>query len=171
MNLDALHRLALEETLTEFGVSSLTEEEKVYLNLVWHRLQPWPDAVAGLTRLRRQFILVTLSNGNIALLTNMAKQSGLPWDLILSAELTRAYKPDPKVYQMAADLLGLRADQVMMVAAHQDDLRAAQQVGLKAAFVPRPLEFGPYRMPDLTPGPPFEVTATDFIDLANQLGA
>ncbi|GAC1345793.1 MAG: haloacid dehalogenase type II [Ktedonobacteraceae bacterium] len=170
MNLDALHRLALEEVMREFGIANLTEAEKVHLNRVWHRLQPWPDSIVGLTRLRKQFVTATLSNGNVALLVNMAKYSGLPWDCILSAELVQAYKPDPKVYQMAVDLLGFQPEQVMMVAAHQGDLRAAQAIGLKAAFVPRPLEFGLHSRPDLTPDPTFDMLAIDLVDLARQLG-
>lgn len=168
-NLDGLHRLALEEVLAEFHVTGLSEEEKKQLNRVWHRLQPWPDSVPGLTRLRTRYVLATLSNGNVALLTDMAKSSGLPWDCILSAELARAYKPDPRAYLMAVELLGLQPSEVMMVAAHQEDLRAAQSLGLKAAFVPRPLEHGPDHIPDMTPDPSFDVVATDMIDLAHQL--
>lgn len=168
--LDDLHRMALEALLVEFHITDLSEEEKVHLNRVWHRLQPWPDAVPGLTRLRTRFMLATLSNGNVALLTNMAKYSGLPWDCILSAELARAYKPDPKVYLTAVELLDIQPAEVMMVAAHQEDLRAAQALGLKAAFVPRPLEHGPDNVPDLTPDPSFDVVATDMLDLARQLG-
>jgi 2-haloacid dehalogenase len=170
-NLDALHRQSLEELLEAFKVTDLTEEEKVQINKVWHRLQPWPDAIAGLTRLRQHFILATLSNGNVALLVDMAKYSGLPWDCILSSELSRAYKPDPRTYLMAVDLLGLRPEQVMMVAAHHSDLHAAQAQGLKTAFVRRPLEFGPGDKPDLDFNPVFDINATDFIDLASQLGA
>ena len=169
-NLDALHRLALEELLTEFRITGLSEPEKAELNLAWHRLRPWPDSIPGLSRLKQRFTIATLSNGNVALLTNMAKNAGLPWDCILSAELARAYKPDPQVYQMAADLLGLRPHQVMMVAAHQWDLRAAQGVGLKTAFVPRPLQHGPGRAGDLTPDPTFDLVAADFLDLAEKLG-
>ena len=169
MNLDALHRLALDELLEEFQITALSEEEKVQLNLIWHRLLSWPDSVAGLTRLRKKYIVATLSNGNVALLVNMAKYSDLPWDCILSAELARAYKPDPRVYRMAIDLLGMRAEEVMMVAAHRDDLRAAQAVGMRTGFVLRPLEFGPQRIPDLTPDPTFDVVASDFVDLADQL--
>ena len=170
-NLDALHRMILDRLLTEFGITGLSEAEKDQLNRVWHRLTPWPDAVGGLTRLRRRFIVATLSNGNVALLTNMAKNAGLPWDCILSSELAKRYKPNKEVYQMAADLLGLRPEQVMMVAAHKGDLRAARAVGFQTAFVPRPLEFGPDRKPDVTPDPSFDVVASDFNDLADQLGA
>lgn len=168
--LDDLHRMALDKLLHEFGVTSLTESEKAHLNRVWHRLEPWPDAIAGLTRLRTRFILATLSNGNVALLVNMAKHSGLPWDCILSAELARAYKPDPAVYQMAVELLGVSPAQIMMVAAHQYDLLAARALGFQTAFVPRPLEFGPEATPDLTPDPAFDIVASDFLDLAQQLG-
>jgi len=170
-NLDSLHRLSLNELLVEFKINEhFTEDEKDHLNHVWHRLQPWPDAIPGLTHLRKRFVLATLSNGNVALLVNMAKYSALPWDCILSAELVQAYKPDPRPYQMAVNLLGLRNHEVMMVAAHQEDLRAAQAQGMQAAFVPRPLERGPHNVPDLTPDPAFEVVATDFMDLAQQLG-
>jgi 2-haloacid dehalogenase len=170
-NLDALHRASLDELLVEFGITTLTGEQKDHLNRVWHRLRPWPDAVPGLTRLRARHTLAPLSNGNVALLTNMAKRAGIPWDCILSAELVRAYKPDPAVYQMAADLLGLRPAEVMMVAAHKGDLRAAAKVGLRTAYVPRPLEWGPDRAFDGTPDPAFDLVAADFQDLAGKLGA
>ena len=170
-NLDALHRLSLNELLTEFQLNDhFTQGEQDHLNRVWHRLQPWPDAIPGLTHLRKRFVLATLSNGNMALLVNMAKYSALPWDCILSAELVQAYKPDPRAYQMAVELLELQSHEVMMVAAHQEDLRAAQAQGMQAAFVPRPQEYGPHNAPDLTPDPAFEVLATDFMDLAQQLG-
>ena len=170
-NLDALHRLSLNELLLAFQINDrFTEDEKDHLNRVWHRLQPWPDAIPGLTHLRKRFVLATLSNGNMALLVNMAKYSALPWDCILSAELVQAYKPDPRVYQMAFNLLGLASHEVMMVAAHQEDLRAAQSQGMQVAFIPRPQEWGPSHTPDLTPDPAFEVVATDFMDLAQQLG-
>lgn len=169
-SVDALHREALEELLEEFGVRGLSETEKDHLNGVWHRLEPWGDSVVGLDRLKTRFMLATLSNGNVRLLVDMAKNAGLPWDLIFSAELARAYKPDPKVYQMALDLLMLRPDEVMMVAAHQNDLRAAQELGLRAAFVMRPLEHGPQAVPDLTADASFDVVANDLVDLARQLG-
>ncbi len=170
-NLDALHRLSLNELLSESRLNDrFTEDERDHLNRVWHRLQPWPDAIPGLTHLRKRFILATLSNGNVALLVNMARYSALPWDCILSAELVEAYKPDPRPYQMAVRLLGLESHEVMLVAAHQEDLRAARAQGMQAAFVPRPLEHGPHHVPDLTPDPAFELVATDFMDLAQQLG-
>lgn len=169
-NIDALHRMILDALLAQFGITGLSEADKDHLNRAWHRLDPWPDTVEGLTRLRRGFVIATLSNGNVALLTNMAKHAGLPWDCILSAELAKHYKPDPEAYRTAAALLGLRPEQVMMVAAHKGDLRAAQAVGLRTAFVTRPHEFGPERTPDTSPDPAFDIHARDFGDLADQLG-
>jgi 2-haloacid dehalogenase len=168
--LDDLHRMSLDECLEEYNVPGLTEDEKADFNLAWHRLDPWPDSPPGLTRLKKKYIIATLSNGNVALLTNMAKFGGLPWDCILSAELAKHYKPDPETYRTAAYLLGLRTDQVMMVAAHQGDLLAAQKVGLRSAFVPRPLERGPDNPPDPTPDPSFDYVAKDFVELAEKLG-
>ncbi len=169
--LDALHRMTLDRILVDFGISSLSEPEKDALNHAWHRLKPWPDSVAGLTRLKKTFIIAPLSNGNIALMTDLAKHSGLPWDCILGAELVRHYKPDREVYESAADFLDLPPGDVMMVAAHLGDLRAAKRVGLKTAFVTRPLEFGPTGKPDLTADASIDVSAKDFNDLARQLGA
>lgn len=172
-NLDALHRASLDEVLREFGVSSLTGEQKDDLNRVWHRLRPWPDSVAGLTGLRQRYILATLSNGNVRLLVDMAKHAGLPWDVILSAELARAYKPDPRVYRVAAELLELRPSEILMVAAHPADLQAAASQGMRTAYVPRPLEYGPDAAPGLVPDPTagsdFNLVATDFLDLAHRL--
>ena len=154
----------------KYSITSLSEADKDYLNQVWHRLTAWPDAIPGLTRLRTRYVLATLSNGHVALLTDMAKYVGLPWDCMLSAELMQHYKLDPEMYLTAAALLRLRLEQVMMVAAHKGDLQAAQAVGLQTAFVPRPMEWGPERTPDLTPDPAFTVHAVDFNDLAAKLG-
>ncbi len=170
MNIDSLHRLILDELLAKFRVDGLTEADKDHLNRVWHRLKPWPDAVRGLKRLKKGYVIATLSNGNIALLTNMAKHAGLPWDCIISAELFHHYKPDPEAYQGAARLLGLPPEQVMLVAAHKDDLHAARASGLRAAFVTRPREHGPKPTPDLSRDPAFDYHASDFLDLAAQLG-
>jgi 2-haloacid dehalogenase len=167
--LDVLHRMTLDELFDKFGIHTLSEADRQHWNRVWHRLTPWPDAVPGLTRLRQHYVLATLSNGNVALLTNMARHGGLPWDCILSAEIMRHYKPDPETYLGAAELLGLQPSQVMMVAAHKSDLKAAQAVGLRAAFVPRPLEFGPGVEVDVEPDSSFDVQARDFNDLADQL--
>ena len=168
--IDDLHRMILDDLIPKHGLTLLGEAERDNFNRVWHRLQPWPDTVSGLTRLRKRYVLATLSNGNVALLVNMAKHSGLPWDAVLSSELARHYKPDPEVYRTAADLLGLDTGEVMMVAAHKGDLRAAAALGLKTAYVPRPLERGPDRKIDTTPDPAFDINATDFNDLADQLG-
>jgi len=169
--LDALHRITLERILVDFGIVSLSDMEKADLNRVWHRLKPWPDSVGGLTRLKKKFIIAPLSNGNIGLMTDMAKHAGLPWDCILGAELVRHYKPDREVYQSAADFLGLQPPEVMMVAAHLGDLRAAKAVGLKTAFVTRPLEYGPNGKPDLAPDASVDISTGDFNDLAAHLGA
>lgn len=169
--LDHLHRIILDKLLDESRITGLSEAEKDHLNRTWHRLTPWPDAVEGLTRLRRRYILAPLSNGHVALQVNMAKQAGLPWDCILSAELARHYKPDPEVYRMAADLLDLLPHQILMVAAHQNDLQAARREGFRTAFVRRPLEYGPEGKPDLTPDPTFDLVVDDFHALADQLGA
>ncbi len=169
MNIDALHRLILDDLLARFDISSLSEADKEALNRVWHRLDPWPDARDGLERLRQRFIVATLSNGNVALLTNMAKHAGLRWDCILSSELAHHYKPDPEVYLTAAALLGLQPEQIMMVAAHNEDLRAARSVGFHTAFVYRTEEYGPNQTTDLEPAPSVDVVARDFIDLADQL--
>lgn len=170
-NLDALHRMTLDKLLVDFHVPALTETETDQLNRAWHRLRPWPDAVAALTRLKKKYIIAPLSNGNISLMTDLAKHSGLPWDCILGAELVRHYKPDREVYQSAADILDLETGEVMMVAAHLGDLRAAKGVGLRTAFVTRPLEFGATGKPDLKPDASVDISATDFSDLARKLGA
>lgn len=166
--LDALHRASLEELLERFGLEGLSESEKDHLNRVWHRLDPWPDVPEGLARLRKRHILATLSNGNVLLLVEMAKRASLPWDLILSAELVRRYKPDPEVYLMVPRLLDLEPQEVMMVAAHPDDLRAAADVGLATALVRRPLEFGPGRSVRI-PESGFDLIAGDFVELARRL--
>ena len=169
--LDALHRMTLDRILVDFKIEGLSETEKASLNRAWHRLRPWPDAVPGLTRLKKKFIIAPLSNGNISLMTDLAKHAGLPWDVILGAELVRHYKPDREVYQSAADILDLKPADVMMVAAHLGDLRAAKQVGLRTAFVTRPKEYGPEGKPDLKADGIADISATDFNDLARQLGA
>ena len=163
--------MVLDELLAEFGIEGLSEEEIDHFNRTWHRLDAWPDSASGLSRLRTRFVIATLSNGNVALLTNMAKHAGLPWDCILSAELFKHYKPDPEVYLGAADMLGLKPEEVMMVAAHKGDLKAARALGLKTGFVPRPMERGPGADIDTSSEPWIDVTASDFEDLATKLGA
>ena len=170
VHIDAIHRMILDELLVAFGIEGLTEAQLDHMNRVWHRLIPWPDAIPGLARLKKRYIIATLSNGNVSLLVNMAKHAGLPWDAVLSAELAQNYKPEPVVYRTAAHLLGLETHQVMMVAAHVGDCRGAQATGMRTAFVPRPLERGPHGTVDLIPDPSFDIVATDLEDLAEQLG-
>jgi 2-haloacid dehalogenase len=168
--IDDLHRMVLEALLPRFGLTHLSEAERDHLNRVWHRLDPWPDAVAGLQRLKACHTICTLSNGNIGLLTNMAKRAGLPWDCVLSAEVFRAYKPDPRAYLGAVAVFRLRPEQVMLVAAHHDDLAAARACGLATAYVERPLEFGAARPKDVSPVAANTWHARDFGHLADQLG-
>ncbi len=169
--IDALHRMILDELLARFAITGLSEAEKDHLNRVWHRLDPWPDAVAGLERLKRKYIIGTLSNGNLALLVNMAKHARLPWDVVLSAELVRHYKPDPEAYRLPPDVLELSPSAVMLVAAHPDDLAGAQSQGLQTGYVPRPLEYGPPGKRHDIAGRRFDVVAEDFGALADRLGA
>jgi len=169
MKVDALQRLALDDLLTEFNIRGLTEEEKDHWNRVWHRLTPWPDAVDGLTRLKKNFVIATLSNGNVSLLVEMAKFGGLPWDTVLSAELFHHFKPDREVYLGAADLLGCVPSELMMVASHPSDLKAAKACGLRTGFVPRPLEHGPEKAHVSSTAEAADVTAGDFVQLAAKL--
>ena len=168
--IDALHRMTLDDLLEQAGIDSLPGEDVEHLNRAWHRLDPWPDSVAGLTRLKQRFIITTLSNGNVSLLTNMAKRAGLPWDCVISAELFHHYKPDPEAYLGCSELLDIAPEQLMMVAAHPDDLRSARRAGLMTAFVVRPLEYGPARPLPAYHDNEFDLTAKDFLDLAEQLG-
>ncbi len=170
--IDDLHRIILDGLIKDFDLDSLSPKEVENLNLVWHRLMPWPDAVPGLNRLRGRFVVASLSNGNMSLLVNMAKNAGLPWDCVLSAELTGHYKPDKQVYVKAADLLSLKPSQILMVAAHPIDLRAAAKVGYRTALVLRPLERGTERGLTFKPDPTeFDLTVTDFWELAKRLKA
>ncbi|HQS33259.1 haloacid dehalogenase type II [Polaromonas sp.] len=168
--IDDLHRLILEGIVAQFGLADLTEAEKKHLNKAWHRLQPWPDVVVGLTRLKSRHVICTLSNGNLGLLAEMAKGAGLPWDCILSAEVFRAYKPDPATYLGVAKVFDVAPADVMLVAAHQDDLAAARACGLQTAYIERPAEFGAARPKDVTPHADNTRHARDFLALADQLG-
>jgi 2-haloacid dehalogenase len=167
--IDDLHRMILDELVARFKITQLPEAQKRHLNKVWHRLDPWPDAVEGLTRLKQRFTICTLSNGNIGLLANMAKRAGLPWDCILSAEVFRAYKPDPATYLGVAKVFDLEPSQVMLVAAHHDDLAGARACGLQTAYVQRPLEFGPSQPKDVSARPENDWHAASLTDLADQL--
>jgi 2-haloacid dehalogenase len=169
-NFDRLHRLSLDQVLQDLGVAGFDLAAREELTNAWERLPPWPDAAPGLARLARRFTVATLSNGNRSQQVALIAFAHLPFQRLLSAEDVHHYKPDPEVYLGAAAALGLRADQVMMVAAHKSDLRAAQAAGLRAAFVERPLEKGTDGGADLLPDPDADVQATDFIDLADKLG-
>ena len=168
--IDDLHRLILDEILPRFGLQDMPQDARRQLNKAWHRLDPWPDVLQGLARLKRRYTVCTLSNGNIGLLTNMAKRAGLPWDCILSAEVFRAYKPDPATYLGVARVFELAPAQVMLVAAHHDDLAAARACGLQTAYIERPLEFGAAQPKDVSPQPGNGLHCRDFLDLAHQLG-
>ncbi len=170
-DIDSLHRIVLERLLEEYNITGLGEDEKEHLNRAWHRLTPWPDSVEGLESIRKRFTVTTLSNGNLSLLVDLSKYGGLTWDCILSSELAGHYKPDKEVYLTAAGLLGLSPGQIMMVAAHTDDLEAAKDVGFGTAYVSRPYEFGPNAISDEAEDMPFDIIAQDFSDLARKLGA
>ena len=169
-NLDDLHREALDGLIGRFGIADLGPADRDWLNRGWHRLNGWPDAVEGLTRLKSRFIIGPLSNGNVALLVNMAKHAGLPWDMIFSAELFQQYKPHPDTYLGVGRLLGLEPAEVMLAAAHNYDLQAAQDVGLCTAFIPRAQEYGPRQNRDFGPEGAWDLVAHDLIDLAERLG-
>ena len=173
VNIDGLHRIILDDLLVQFQIDGLSEDEIDHLNRAWHRLSPWPDSVGGLNRLKARYTISTLSNGNVSLLVDMAKNAGLPWDCVLSAEVFNHYKPDPEVYLGAAKLLGPKPEQVMMVAAHLGDLLAAKKLGLRTALVTRPLEFGPDGNANTAADGEgvVDIVASDFVDLAAQLGA
>ncbi|MGZ9030702.1 MAG: haloacid dehalogenase type II [Burkholderiaceae bacterium] len=170
--LDVLHRENLDAVLADCGVDaqSVDPTELDELNRAWHRLDPWTDVVRGLLRLKASYIIAPLSNGNVALLLNMAKRAGLPWDAILGAEVAGAYKPQPEAYLRTVDILGLRPDEVCLVAAHNGDLKAARACGLATAFVLRATEHGARQTSDLAPSETWDIVAADFLDLADRLG-
>ena len=168
--LDVLHRESLDVLLAKYAITGLSEAEKDHVNRVWHRLKPWPDTVAGLQRLKTRYIIGTLSNGNVGLLTRMAKHGRLPWDVILGAETARAYKPQPAAYLTSAELLNLEPGQVMLVAAHNGDLAAAANVGLRTAFVARRTEHGPHQSRDLKAERDWDVVTDSFTGLADAMG-
>ena len=171
LKIDDLHRLILNDLLARAGIDAIPEADLDELNRAWHRLDPWPDSVEGLTLLKRSAIITTLSNGNVSLLTNMAKRAGLPWDCVISAELFRHYKPDPEAYLGCAELLDVAPGELALVAAHPSDLRAARDAGLMTAYVVRPLERGPGRRSPRVEDGEFDLVADDFVDLARQVDA
>lgn len=168
--LDDIHRNSLNKLLANRGITAVPEAALDHFNRAWHRLDPWPDAVSGLTRLKRKYIIATCSNGNVALMVNLARHAGLPWDMVLGAEMACQYKPLPVVYQTSVALLRLDPADCLMVAAHNYDLEAASACGLRCAFVPRPQEFGPAGNAELSPTRKWDIVANDFNDVAQQLG-
>ncbi len=170
IKLDDLHRRSLEQLAPQFGLSNLSDSDLDYITTGWHRLKPWADVISGLTRLKSRYIISPLSNGNVGLLTRMAKNAGLPWDLILGGDVFGHYKPDPETYLGAAKLLNLLPGQVMMVAAHNGDLAAAQKLGLKTAFIPRPTEYGPLQTIDFEATGDWTVVAKDLNGVADAMG-
>ena len=168
--LDVLHRESLDKLLAKHAISGLDDADRDHINKVWHRLKPWPDTVEGLERLKKRYIIGTLSNGNVGLLTRMAKYAGLPWDVVLGAETARAYKPLPQAYLANAELINLKPGQVMLVAAHNGDLAAAAKAGLRTAFVTRPSEHGPHQTLDLKADGDWDVVVDSFVGLAKAMG-
>ncbi|MEV0029013.1 haloacid dehalogenase type II [Nocardia sp. NPDC050793] len=166
----SVYRDALDRLLIDYGVTDFDDTEREDLARAWQRIVPWPDAVAGLARLKMRYTLATLSNADVAAVVNISKLSGLPWDAIFTAEMAGAFKPDPATYRMAATYLGLAPEQIMMVACHKYDIRAAGALGFRTAFVARPLEFGAGGIVDVEYEDEFDVNARDFLDLADQLG-
>lgn len=168
--IDDLHRMILDDILATLSIAPVDESVRRHLNLAWHRLRPWPDSQEGLRRLKSKYIVCTLSNGNIGLLTSMAKYAGLPWDCILSAENFRQYKPNPATYLGVAEIFGVPPAQVALVAAHQEDLDGARSCGLGTVYIERPLEYGAGHVKDVSPSPRNALHARDLVDLAAQLG-
>lgn len=168
--LDDLHRASLDHLVSQFDIKGLAEADLVHINKGWHRLHPWPDSVPGLTRLKSRFIIGPLSNGNVSLLLNMAKFAGIPWDMIFGSDLFGHFKPDPETYLGVARILDLQPNQVMLAAAHNNDLAAARRSGLLTAFFPRPTEYGPYQKKDTHADQDWDIVATNIQDLATQLG-
>jgi len=170
VSVHSVYRRALDGVLDECGIAGFSDAEREELTLAWQRLKPWPDVVPGLTRLKRAFTLATLSNADVSAVVNISKRANLPWDAIFTAEMAGAFKPDPAAYRMAATYLGLDPADIMMVASHKYDIRAAGRLGFHTAFVARPLEFGPDGAADVDYEDEFDVNAADFLDLAEQLG-
>jgi 2-haloacid dehalogenase len=170
VSVHSVYRDALDPVLDEFGIAGLSDAEREELTLAWQQLKPWPDVVPGLSRLKTAFTLATLSNADVSAVVNISKLAGLPWDAIFAAEMAGVFKPDPAIYRMAATYLGLDPGEVMMVASHKYDIRAAGALGFRTAFVARPLEFGVDGQAEVAYSDEFDVNAADFLDLADQLG-
>jgi 2-haloacid dehalogenase len=170
ISVHSVYRRVLDTVLDECGVTGLTDTERDELTLAWQRLKPWPDVVPGLARLKTSFTLATLSNADVSAVISISKRAGLPWDAVFAAEMAAVFKPDPAIYRMAATYLGLEPAEIMMVASHKYDIRAAGKLGFRTAFVARPLEFGAGGSADVAYADEFDVNAADFLDLADQLG-
>ncbi|OBF85025.1 haloacid dehalogenase, type II [Mycobacterium sp. 852002-51163_SCH5372311] len=170
VSVHSIYRNALDTIREEYGITGLSDDERGELTLAWQRLKPWPDAVPGLTRLKSKYTLATLSNADVSAVVNVSKRAGLPWDAIFAAEMAGVFKPDPAIYRMAATYLGLNPAEIMMVASHKYDIRAAARLGFRTGFVARPLEFGADGAADVDYSDEFDINASDFLDLANQLG-
>jgi 2-haloacid dehalogenase len=170
VSVHSVYRRALDTVLDDGGIAGFSDAEREELTLAWQRLRPWPDVVPGLTRLKREYTLATLSNADVSAVVNISKRAGLPWDAIFAAEMAGVFKPDTAIYRMAATYLGLEPAEIMMVASHKYDIRAAGRLGFATAFVARPLEFGPGGDADAAYSDEFDVNAADFLDLAAQLG-
>jgi len=172
-NLDDLHRMILEDLLKQYKIEGLSEEEKLNWAHVWRRLRPWPDSVEGLNRIKKKYIISPMSNGNVALMTSLAKFAGLPWDVILGSDIVRHYKPDREMYMSAPFYLDLKPEEVMMCAAHVGDLQAARSYGLRTGFIYCPNEYGGSHVavPDKAKPGDFDVVSESIVDLAQQMGA
>lgn len=170
VKLDQLHRENLQQLIDGYQLDTLEERQLDHINRVWHRLQPWADTLPGMNRLRHNHVLASLSNGNVALMVNMAKHSGIPWDMILGSETAQGYKPQEKVYIHSADMLGLKPDQCMMVAAHNDDLHVARSLGFKTAYINRPYEYGDGQVNDLQAEEQWDIVCDYMTDVADALG-
>lgn len=170
VSVHSIYRSALKTVLDEYGITGISDAEREQLTLAWQRLKPWPDVVPGLTRLKSKYTLATLSNADVAAVVNISKRGRLPWDAIFAAEMAGVFKPEPAIYRMAATYLGLNPAEIMMVASHKYDIRAAANLGFRTGFVARPLEFGPGGVVDVDYSDEFDINASDFLDLADQLG-
>lgn len=170
VSVHSVYRGALDALLDRCAIADFSDAARDELTSAWQRLRPWPDVLAGLTRLRKAFTLATLSNADVSAVVNISKHAALPWDAIFTAEMAGAFKPDPAVYHMAATYLGLQPSEIMMVASHKYDIRAAGRLGFQTAFVARPLELGVGGPVDVRYEKHFDVNASDFLDLADQLG-
>jgi len=170
VKLDQLHEENLQQLLKEYALDTLDDAQLDHINRAWHRLQPWADSLPGMYRLKKRYVLASLSNGNVALIVNMAKHSAIPWDMVLGSETSQGYKPQEKVYLHSAQMLDLEPAQCMMVAAHNDDLAAARSVGFKTAYINRPYEYGEAQLNDLHAEDDWDIVGEVMTDIADALG-